>query len=456
MHADFDSVIGRHRYHVGGSYETTPLSAERLAQQRVWSRASRAYGEALAEEAVRGAAGIAEGVAGFATTAFADYYRVKREREAAPADVVRLYDPMKRRRFAGGDAPVIYNNTGMTQYTESSSRRSKGRVKAAKLVQAEKKQNIFRWQGIRPFSGTRGMFSLQNTRNTTLNTYTYPHYLFDLTCITNAASNASIDYGVPCYQPLFVDPGTIQWDAVPGSSAAGLDYQNYGWIQEKQNPTSVSLTGGLQYPGEHSILEWADIRILLYGNTTSTTKFEIALVQFPDEDDHPENEVPAANGAVTTFAGLANTWSMEHVIKYQNWMRSYIQNPCHPPNATAGGPLVKYLSRKVFHLNPTSTNHRDDTPATHFHKMFWRPNRLCKWNYDEKRVPELSAAMQEDTIVGVSPTVRPYVEPRARVYLSIRAQVPYQGATVNGRYDAYTAGSSASFDLAVRTCHANI
>lgn len=455
---DFDTTLGRKRYWPGSN---TPLSEEELASQFRRGQYWRSFGNAVTEDLLRSGASFAEGLSGAALVSGADYYRKKRQREADPADVLRV-DNMaygKRRRFAGVTAPADHNGGGTHQYTRSAYKvGQRYRASTSKIVRTEKKQLIYRVHAVNQYSTDKGVNSIINYRNTTagnLETY-FPHWVCDLTSCINRSGGVT-RFGGTWYRPKYGE--TLQqltWEPMRSSTAGGVNQTNYSWNIEHNEPDVDTNSNAFAavVPGERSILEWADIRLMLYGATTSTTKFEVSLIQFTDEDFNPQVEYPiVVTTAATNPTGAV--WTDAHGIQcYQEWMRPYMFNPIFPGSDIRNKTIIKYLSRKIITLSPTLTTHRDNTPSTHEFKMFWRPNRLCNYGYDENTAPPMSgAAMIDDQLNIVDDSIRAYVTPKARVFLSIRALVPPSSGTTVPDEISGTAGLQATFDSCIRVKH---
>lgn len=465
----------------GGQADPVPLDLEFVESSERSGARWRLFGEGLAEdfgnlvrgplgflpEAAVGAARVVEDVAGDLA-----YYSHKRSQ--SDYDMVN-YRPSKKMRRNTGPMPMDVsaggdNSAGLTYYTRR--RQKKGRKLSArnmmlKVFRQEVQPIIYRFNGITPFSGSSGYFRMWNNWNQNLNgEVRLPWHIYDVTGVIqyNNTGTAAYTYPQLGYETAIVpSSNTVRFDAIRGDKVDATT-PNYSWLIER-SPYMQATANALGVPGNKSVLEWVDVKLLLYGQTDSITKFEIALIQMDDEDWCPGNQdghLCATSGTDPFNAGTSSEAKndQEYFNWITDWMRPWTYNPiATSTNSLRGAPKrMKFLKRYECTLYPKSTIVSDtDTPATHEYRLFWRANRACNYSWKDNAVSttrDTAAEVMADTMRAATYTASNFVHPKSRVFLSIRSnnRVTTQAGAVPNHISASAAGA-ASYDLSLRVKH---
>lgn len=408
--------------------------------------------------------------------------RSRREFAGDPRNLGRDFD------MADGGVTAAGGMLSLPRIKRRSGRKQLPSRKMRKILKAEMQSMIYRFQGYQQYSGFgNGLYSLSNYVNTATATGTdghhwLPWHVYDVTtCINRVDGNSSLVTYTPFgYQCMLTygntaTPGIagIAWRPIPGSLNDGTNYNRFN----VQTETVVQRNDGqsLMVPGNRSVLDWIDLKMIMYGNTTTQSTFEIALIQFIDEDFQPgfsqnDTHVPET----FTNPEFNPTTNIIGVTQYNNdanvrrrvaeWMRPWISSPI--ATRTGGDPtkpFMKFLWRKKFTL-PAKPTYNPDTnsPQMLQFQNFFNMNRLCKWdwNFQDSGIATTAGQatrMQEDSfrVIDTNTNNQPYLDPKARVYLSIRANPLFAtNSTPNatGAYNIFT-GQTTSYDMVVRTKH---
>lgn len=356
------------------------------------------------------------------------------------------------------------NDGGSIQYTKRSRRFGKKaprRKRIAKLLRSELSPAVIRFQGVNVFSGTQGYFKLWNQKSATTNlVYTLPVHLYDITSTINQAVGI-VRTTNPGFYPA-IDQGAIpdqmQWVPIRGSTIAGNDNSATTWDWEKKATRGGTAAANTLYEEEKGLLDWVDIRLILYSMSATATKFEIALVQFEDEMYCPGGRNPSM--AIINDASCGPSYKVlvqepDAINWWQEFMRPWCYSPIMPSNTHYKG--IKFLKREQFMIHPKDTTNGDtNTPSCMEYRMFYNANRLCRYNWLDDSAPVAIETLQNDGWRDQTLDInnRAFVHPKARIYLMIRANCLAETAsdTPKSPEDAATA-NAASYDMIIRARH---
>lgn len=208
-----------------------------------------------------------------------------------------------------------------------------------------------------------------------------------------------------------------------------------GWQLSPEN-TSGLQSLATSAPLKHDFLKYVRCDFLFYHPLTIATKVNVSIVQLMDRRLGPQTVVsPGAYEGMDSFA----------TAFWQSQMKQYMQNPIQPTNGASYNRYIKTLHSETFILNP-----KESTEATNTRykitKLFKHFNR--SQNYDWEQADRMNMDNTEVEVNEGGQTVT--VQPRARIYLLIRALSPeIQGVYPPVEWWNYW----PSCDLYVRTCH---
>lgn len=339
-----------------------------------------------------------------------------------------------RRNFGPPAATVVGETAAQGGYIQEETRRvATGRKEAKSTIartlnSKDLLSKTLMWKNLpAQFSGVSGtMWLSQNTSNAL---YTQlPVYAFDLTQLQGL--------GWPVAQRLNIgtatnaNPGVPFWTAVSGQDATGGTYGGM-WPLRASPDFPAAAQPYIHYGA-------ANINMVLYGNTTKNTTYCVSLVQFPDEDLAPCDDLRITNDAKT-----------KHRAYWAEQVRRYITHPCEN-SVRYSSSKVKVLRTKIFKIAPTATYESDANP--HHTIVRWRHqiNKTIGMRLTGQNAT--TYAQETDARVNVTDTTGTTglltESPRAshRVYLMISSNdfLPATGDTNS---------NAASFDLSFNTTH---
>lgn len=276
----------------------------------------------------------------------------------------------------------------------------------------------------------------------------YPCHTFDITSCINTSGIGITQYapGLGLSRPRVSDTSLQNlgfYNIIPAQSSGGVTQSNGHWQIETTSAPNIS---GACCPGAKSIMQWADIRLILYGRASNYTKYVVELVQF-DHDHCPD--------AVRLSRVASQSRNCEEFNEYL--VKPFISNPILTNN-TALRKYMKVLYHKEVNIQPKDGDFNNPQPNAKELRIFKWMNRLCRYNWDN--IDGATNIPNEDMSWRLTQgTYRNTVEPKARIYLMIRAQTTLETTdqAVAG-YDAYTATNTHSnlyptYDILIRTKH---
>lgn len=274
-----------------------------------------------------------------------------------------------------------------------------------------------------------------------------PIHLFDLSAVPQSNSAGTILYPTTHYVLGFTnetDTGGVRWLTYDGAGALNTvptDDLSFSTQNKERAFYLMTSTGrgsfasgntlnNTQFAGAHSILEKFAANMLFYGARDHCTKFEISLVQLTEDvSPHTSNDRATA------------VWQAMH--------KSYGYSPLENGNTHLIRQHIKVLKRQTFILDSPTAGETDSAARIREYKFSGFLNRKCDYNWG-KYTDKMTLNAQDTQENGNSSlSYATHVHPKARVYMMIRAMVPY---TTGGQ----TPATSASYDLHLTTVHRNL
>lgn len=337
------------------------------------------------------------------------------------------------RRSRGGARVKSKRIKDVSSYQQWESYRAKrrfGKLTQRKINHLSMESTTFFWRSLGNLDLGLGTL-LFNNYYTAGSAAGVPMYIFELNSCINTR-NAQVHSPSPMYIPTRTEAGGYTWNSQNGQAADGSN--STVWHIERAPDSSTSFS---TFPGGASILEWADIRLDLFGCKAQPTKFIIELCQLS------EDVVPSVG---------TNT-DLNHVRFWDQQIRSFISNPNLSQIGYGFAKEKRVLDRRVVDIDPTSTTESDQDPHIKTLKLFYKLNRRCKYNWKD-----YIAGVSENPSNTQLPTVwiptaiddnNVQVHPRARMFMLIRAVKFVRNAT----YVAQTNTDTPSMNIQVRTRH---
>lgn len=317
-----------------------------------------------------------------------------------------------------------------------------------KLVSTDSRVDIYGIRKYNAWGAGVGAITMSSNQAGAIGTVVEsPIHLFDLSAVPQSNSAGTILYPTTHYVLGFTnetDAGSVRWLTFDGAGALNTiptDDLSFSTLNKERAFYLMSSTGrgqfasgdkqnNAQFAGAHSILEKFAANILFYGARDHCTKFEISLVQLTEDvSPHSVNDRATA------------VWQSMH--------KSYGYSPLETGNTYLIRQHIKVLKRETFILDSPAAGESDAQARIRQYKFSGFLNRKCDYNWG-KYTDRMTLNAQDTTENGNSAfNYACHVHPKARVYMMIRAMVPY---TTGGT----TPATSASYDLHLTTVHRNL
>jgi len=304
----------------------------------------------------------------------------------------------------------------------------------AKLTQSMLESVIYRWNGVKAFSGN-GQYWMHN-RLVEAGIRYLPWYMMDLTAVNNVNAAGVLVNSSPMLQLRQVAAsGNMFFSRIAGFTANGVATA-FPYQVEK----APEIGPNANAPFGKSMISHASIQANLWGATSKATKYMVQVVQITDDDLVPDHFLSdQAQGDVSRATPKRNDF-------YQNMIKSWTFNPI----ATTGGMSArkyKVLKTQTINIAPSPTTDGDLDPQCVVYKAFLKLNKLMRYE-------ETSAALatdvdtndQADFAVNLGHQITTQVNPKSRIYLVIRATNYGTDASDSNVF-------TPSFDLSVRIKH---
>lgn len=145
------------------------------------------------------------------------------------------------------------------------------------------------------------------------------------------------------------------------------------WEIEDSGP-STSASG--REIGRRGLLEWSEVRLLVYGKLKAQTRIKVSFVMFKDPEFAPDWEYYknafAAERCVSNKAG--EFW--------KTIIQPLVNNPCTMTTRTSEYDPLIVLSSKEIMINPKDVSNSDSEPQQEFCRWFNRWNRTVDYSYE--------------------------------------------------------------------------
>lgn len=308
----------------------------------------------------------------------------------------------------------------------------------SKLTQSMLESVIYRWNGVKAFSGN-GNYWMQNRTITGIRYL--PWYMLDLTAVNNMRTTGGPTLSYPLVQlRQTAATGNMFFGTVNGFQADGATATTSYNVEKAGSSAGVGIGNDIETASfGKSMLSHASIQANLWGATAKATKYMVQVVQISDEDLVPDHNLAFAGTEVSAATPKRNDF-------YQNMIKSWTFNPI---STTGGLQARKYkvLKTQTITIEPNPTTDGDADPQCVVYKAFLKLNKLMK--YEETAAflaTDVDTNDQADYAVNSGVQVTSQANPKSRIYLVIRA-------TNYGADAGDTNVNTPSFDLSVRITH---
>jgi len=322
-------------------------------------------------------------------------------------------------------------------------RRMTPAAKTQMLTKANLERLVFRWNGVRAFSG-RGYYWMSNSPNTNVAYRNLPLYLFDLCSIMNY-SEGVLDSPNPMVALRQVSAtGTMAFEPVDCSVDSGGAGVTTKLTREVYTLTGAG--GGINLPAPYtkSMLESVGIKLNCWGAIAKATKYIISIVQFRDKDLVPVHTALADDVAQAVI-------NVDNGDKRSDFYQSLIKPLTYNPIATTGGAFakrMKVIKTMTFNIAPHDTSDSDADPSVKSVSLNLTMNKLLNFVQSATKLSTAANTVDDsDYAVQGGGQITSQTYPTSRVYLMIRAS----NYGVDSGGDANTV--TPSFDLSIKLHH---
>jgi len=292
---------------------------------------------------------------------------------------------------------VKYDKGGYAQLTYDRVRAGKLLTKGSrlsKLVSSHTYDVVERFQHVTNLSSGAGAYSL-NWDDSAATQNNLPVYLFDLTCVKNrTGDNVTISDPRP-FTRLYRNKTNVaqQVGAYYTVPVAGRNYDDSGnyeyWYPERQPNILSSIAT------EKALIEWLDLRFVLYGARKTPSWIRLSIVQFMDEEQTPgayadNPNVPfVESGRITDPADPAyNKWQTSWQGAVDNLTGSTITTRDLKEQKLN----LRVKQTKLYKFNPTMTTESDISGHQVSVKMRYNMNKVCTYLEDPRSHAQLVTA----------------------------------------------------------------
>ncbi len=334
-------------------------------------------------------------------------------------DSAKSRTPSKPRTRTTGKAKQSSTAIQQTSYTSKTVSLGKQMSRLAmesKLTRTALESAIFRWNAVKTFD-TRGYYYMSNKTSGISGYHDLPLFLMDLTsnfqgAITTSNRGPLVSLGVKDTNGDMVFQ-TRECEGPDGTTNTDT------WSVEKSDRNIESgLSGNDKGVGAQAMLEWASIKMNLWGAKSKATKYNISLVQFLDPELAPYHGPSPNSYAVDE----SNAKSSKRNLFFQNLIKPWTFNPL---STTLGlkAKGMKILQSHNVDIAPNSTTDGDQDPQCRVFKLFVKMNKMI--NYEGNFNPLNNVANvidQADYRITKGTQVWNQIqEQKKRIYLMIRA-----------------------------------
>lgn len=371
----------------------------------------------------------------------------------------------KRKRMESGSRKIVLDSGANYQQLDKTVDRFGSRLSKVerymKLLGSHSQRWVERWQRCNAGTANNGAFVLSHCAGDAGSTfYRYPVYLWDLTCVNNQVNRPDTGALELCYPVVGRrlcqrnDTTNNRYNFFTESQLGrdSDDNADSAYWQLEETSTSVTSTG------TRAMINWCDIRMLIYGATDRPSRVRVDLVQFEEDEACPLGSYFTAGGtnfvqneepdAVVVNSTEEKPWN----DMWSNWTAPLVGNPITHRGSGKKHPIkVKYS--KTFEFQPIDNGERDT--RGHMREFHLRYNMDKVHSYTEGGEKE-----QANGIPDVLPEERYnpnewsvmdrtlnscFTAGRGRTYLVVSGVTMGRGAQPNGSIDI-----APSFDLIIR------
>jgi len=276
-------------------------------------------------------------------------------------------------------------------------------------------RSVYGHRNYNSFGSISGAVTLANTSPTpTSGSLSVPLHLYELNSVPNVTTGGVILIPNILYLPVFSSPtdtATISWQQ---ASAFNL---------EDSSADGAQLSS---YANSSDTLDWLSIKMLCYTPLTIPCRWEINIMRISDQRLNPDT---------------ANTSKFCTAI-YQSYIKNFIKSPIETSNS-AYKRYFKTIYTSSWIMTPKESTENVANIMREVN-IFLRVNQKCSYNWGDEDLMGMSTV---DTQKNYGAN-KLQTHPRARLYLSIRAQA------VNGT--AWTQSTMPSYDIAIRAKHSQL
>lgn len=290
---------------------------------------------------------------------------------------------------------------------KSTGRKLSSNVYCRKLVRDNVRSSVTGMSSCTPWGGVSGAQFLSQQNLDVTSVINCPLHLIELTGSPNAVGpTGAITYPDISWQLKFSLPTDL---GLASFTKLGTNFT----LKTYDQPFGTSIVD--QFPHNRDLLDYINADFMFYCPTNASTRVSIDFIQLLRDDLHPTT----AN--MSTFA--TSFW--------QSMIKRYMYSPLSILDSTHGRHF-RTLKRLSFYMDPKETTEAGNA-VTKRVKIFHRFNRKVTYAWqDADRV----AMEADDSPVNIgSNQTQP--EPKARIYMMIRAQAQTDTVNINTKHPSY-------------------
>lgn len=358
-----------------------------------------------------------------------------------------------RHRNSSGNRTVTVVDQNAQQYAKSRLNLGKRKRKVLqKLLRDSICYTNWRYQGLTTLDTAGGYFFCNTNAVTPATTKNLlPLHIVDLTNCPNYTAAGVISDN--CHLRLTTSnntsSATVSFEA-PNAQAQGSGGTASGanaFIVER----SLNATNNSYFPGQMAMLDWVQLKLMLYGTLTRPVRWRVEVIQLKYDWLHPDFQL------TTEVASLNPKYTQERNGFWQYMIKPWITTPINAqqPGYKQMYKVVKTLVDTVIepklstepNAQATTWPSTGGTALPHQREVnvFYRMQRKCRfdWNTDinvDEGVTTLSWGQNTGDVTTT-------VHPKARLYLIIRATCPVNNT---GALSSSNILTDPTFDILVR------
>ncbi len=310
----------------------------------------------------------------------------------------------------------------------------------SKLTRTTLESAVFRWNAVKTFD-TRGYYYMSNKTSSQAGYHDLPLFLMDLTSnYQGKRGNASL--GPLVSLGVKDNVGDIVFQNRDCLDSNGTTLTDVWNVEQSDRNIELGLSANDKGVGAQAMLEWASIKMNLWGAKSKATKYNISLVQFSDPELAPVHHFTPNSYATD----LASGETPKRTQFYQSLIKPWTFNPL----ATTLGLKskgIKILQSHNVDIAPNSTTDGDQDPQCRVFKLFVKMNKMLNYEGNFNKLNTVADFIDqadyrtETEGIQVSSQIE---DRKKRIYLMIRS-------TNYGSDASESNVLTPSFDLVVRT-----